>query len=192
MIGTLALAGIFPFAGFWSKDEILADAFLKGVEDGGLVGAGAFIALGMLLIAAGFTAFYMWRQMELVFYGDHRHDAAAHAPESAPSMILPLLVLAFFSLTIGFMNTPSGIGLAWIAGGAHRFADWIIVSVQHAHVGVFLPAAGVGCAFRWDRRDLVGALHLWRWQGIRRWHRRAPKDCVRARLPIVQRTPVLG
>lgn len=139
LIGTLALAGIFPFAGFWSKDEILADAFLKGVEDGGLVGAGAFIALGMLLIAAGFTAFYMWRQMELVFYGDHRHDAAAHAPESAPSMILPLLVLAFFSLTIGFMNTPSGIGLAWIAGGAHRFADWIIVSVQHAHVGVFLP-----------------------------------------------------
>jgi len=72
MIGTLALAGIFPFAGFWSKDEILADAFNEG-----------FTAVYWLLtIAAFFTAFYMGRQIWMVFFGEPRHAAAAHAEES--------------------------------------------------------------------------------------------------------------
>ena len=107
LIGTLALAGIIPFAGFWSKDEILADSWLAGLHGKDLYQQfGGYIALAMLLLAATFTAFYMWRQMELVFYGRTRSQAAGHAPESVASMTVPLLILALFSVFIGFVNTP--------------------------------------------------------------------------------------
>lgn len=73
LIGTLALAGIFPFAGFWSKDEILLDAWYVGFVENELQG---LIAFGILLVAAGFTAFYMWRQIVLVFFDEPRSEAA--------------------------------------------------------------------------------------------------------------------
>src|SRR5512139_2363336 len=87
MIGTLALAGIVPFAGFWSKDEILLDASLhyQGVY-------------WLLTIAAFFTAFYMGRQIWMVFFGEPRHEAAAHAEESPPVITVPLMILAALSL----------------------------------------------------------------------------------------------
>jgi NADH-quinone oxidoreductase subunit L len=151
LMGTLALAGIFPFAGFWSKDEILAEAWLYGLQPStgsNLQSLAAFIVLPILLVAAGFTAFYMWRQMELVFFGEPRTPAAEHTPESVPAMTIPLVVLAFFAVFIGFMNTPSGIGLAWLFG-EHRFTDWLEFSVVNAHPGTFLfllaiVALGVG------------------------------------------------
>lgn len=108
LIGTFALAGLWPFAGFWSKDEILADAWLVGFEKGNLKG---FIALGLLIAAAGFTAFYMWRQIEMVFHGKPRTEAAEQASESGPAMTTPLIILAFFSLFIGFINIPTGAGI---------------------------------------------------------------------------------
>jgi NADH-quinone oxidoreductase subunit L len=103
LIGTLALAGIFPFAGFWSKDEILADAWYEGFELNELSG---FIAFGVLLVAAAFTAFYMWRQIVLVFFDEARSEAAEQAPESNGAMLLPLLILAIFTLIIGLINVP--------------------------------------------------------------------------------------
>ncbi len=134
VIGTLALAGIFPFAGFWSKDEILADSWLSGITEGNL---GGYIALGVLLIAAAFTAFYMWRQVVLVFHGSPRTEAADHAHESAPTMTIPLIVLAFFSVTAGFFNVPEGaLGLDSIFG-AHRFTTWLEQSVLYAHAATF-------------------------------------------------------
>ncbi|MBE2270316.1 MAG: hypothetical protein IAE80_18920 [Anaerolinea sp.] len=146
VIGTLALAGIFPFAGFWSKDEILADSWAAGWLEGNL---GGYIALGGLLLAAGFTAFYMWRQVTLVFHGQPRTEAADHAPESVPSMTIPLLVLAFFSVVAGFFNVPSGLlGLDGIFG-AHRFTDWLGQTVQNAHAGEFnlvIALAALGLA----------------------------------------------
>ncbi len=108
LIGTLALAGIWPLAGFWSKDEILADAWLVGFEKGELKG---FIALGLLIAAAGFTAFYMWRQIEMVFHGKARSEAAEHASENGPAIVNPLIILAFFSVVIGFINIPTGAGI---------------------------------------------------------------------------------
>lgn len=108
LIGTFALAGLWPFAGFWSKDEILADAWLVGFEKGNLKG---FIALGLLIAAAGFTAFYMWRQIEMVFHGKARTEASEQASENPPAMILPLVILAFFSFIIGFINIPTGAGI---------------------------------------------------------------------------------
>lgn len=130
LIGTLALVGIWPFAGFWSKDEILADAWMVGFEKGRLEG---YLTLGLLLLAAAFTAFYMWRQVKMVFHGTARTEAAAHAPESVPSMTIPLVVLAVFSVFIGFINIPSGAGVLHLGMegifGKHALADFIEHSV---------------------------------------------------------------
>jgi NADH-quinone oxidoreductase subunit L len=99
LIGALALTGIPVFAGFWSKDEILAEAFHAGV-DGRLPIAAIVWLLGTL--GAFLTAFYMARQVCMVFGGKPRTEAAQHAPESEPAMIYPLLVLAVFATLLGF------------------------------------------------------------------------------------------
>jgi NADH-quinone oxidoreductase subunit L len=149
LIGTLALAGIIPFAGFWSKDEILADSWLAGLfGQGALHQLSGYIALGVLLAAAGFTAFYMWRQMELVFYGEPRTEAARHAPESVPSMTIPLVILAFFSVVIGFINTPKQFPVLpdiFGAGELVHFLEWSVANV-HPYMpqgGVFNPLIAV-------------------------------------------------
>jgi NADH-quinone oxidoreductase subunit L len=104
VIGALALAGIFPLAGFWSKDEILAEASHLHPQ-----------AYWLLTIAAFFTAFYMGRQIWLVFFGTPRSEAAAHAQESPRLMTIPLIILAALSLLGGFMNLP----------GVHTFGHWL-------------------------------------------------------------------
>lgn len=141
LIGTLALAGIFPFAGFWSKDEILADSWLAGLMDNKI---GGYIAFGLLILAAAFTAFYMWRQMELVFFGQPRTEAADHAPESAPVMAIPLIILGILSIFGGFLNTPSNVlGLDNIFG-AHRFSTFLEYSVVNLHTAEFQPLIALG------------------------------------------------
>ncbi len=137
LAGTLALAGIFPFAGFWSKDEILASSWLRGLfgADNNLAG---FIALAGLIIAAVFTAFYMWRQVEMVFHGDPRTEAANRAPESVWTMTVPLLILALLSLLVGFINTPNFIIFKNIFG-EERFTQWLEHSVLNAHGVEFQP-----------------------------------------------------
>ncbi|NDJ59670.1 MAG: hypothetical protein GYB67_01015 [Chloroflexi bacterium] len=136
IFGTLALAGIFPFAGFWSKDEILADSWIAGLTAGGLTSLGGFIALVGLLIAAGFTAFYMWRQIIMVFHGQPRTDAARNAPESVRTMTYPLIVLAACSLLIGFINVPD-IFLFNSIFIPHELTHWLENSVLHAHAAEF-------------------------------------------------------
>lgn len=147
LIGTLALAGIFPFAGFWSKDEILADAWYEGFELNELSG---FFAFGVLLVAAAFTAFYMWRQIVLVFLDQPRSDAAEQAPESNGAMLLPLLILALFTLIIGFINVPKATP---IFDGIYQpyefkhFLEHSLVSVSRGHVLDFnLSIAGIALA----------------------------------------------
>jgi NADH-quinone oxidoreductase subunit L len=95
-IGGLALAG-FPLftAGFWSKDEIFADAFKH-----------APIAFTALALAALLTAFYTMRQITMTFLGKPRTKEAEHAVESKWTMTLPLVILAFFSVTIGWSGIP--------------------------------------------------------------------------------------
>ena len=106
MIGTLALAGIVPFAGFWSKDEILLDASLHFP-----------LIYWLLSIAAFFTAFYMGRQIWMVFFGEPRHEAAAHAEESPRVITVPLMVLAFLSVVGGALNLPFE--------GFHNLGHWL-------------------------------------------------------------------
>jgi NADH-quinone oxidoreductase subunit L len=95
-VGALALAGIVPLAGFWSKDEILAH--------GGEHNLGVYL---ILTLAAFCTAFYMGRQLQMVFFGKPRHEAAEHAHESPPVMTIPLWILAVLSIIGGFLlNLP--------------------------------------------------------------------------------------
>ncbi len=97
LAGGLALSG-FPLitAGFWSKDEILSGAF-----NGGFI-----IVFVVLALAALLTAFYTMRQISLVFFGKPRTTAAAHAHETKWTMTFPLAVLAFFSITAGWVGIP--------------------------------------------------------------------------------------
>ncbi len=116
VVGALALSGIFPLAGFWSKDEILADAYQK------------FPAVfWLLLIAAFFTAFYMGRQIWMVFFGEPRHEAAAHAEESKPVITVPLIILAVLSVLGGLLNLP----------GLHSLTLWLEHSIQGVEAGQF-------------------------------------------------------
>ena len=107
LVGTLAISGIPPFAGFFSKDEILAHAFAASP---------AMYVIGV--ITAMFTSFYMFRLLYLTFYGKFRgtHEQEHHLHESPPSMTIPLIVLAILSLVGGFINIPESLGgHQWLA-----------------------------------------------------------------------------
>jgi NADH-quinone oxidoreductase subunit L len=115
LIGALALAGLPPLAGFFSKDEILADASKEST-----------VVYILLAVAAVFTAFYMGRQILMVFFGKARSEAAEHATENPPVMTVPLMVLAGLSIFGGALNLP----------GVHALTDWLEHSI-HTHVTKF-------------------------------------------------------
>jgi len=98
LIGALALSGIPPFAGFWSKDEILLGAY----HSGNMV----LFALGLL--AAFCTAFYIFRVFFMTFTGQFRGDKEVyeHAHDPGPIMTIPLVLLAIMATTVGFLNSP--------------------------------------------------------------------------------------
>ncbi|HUF39639.1 MAG TPA: proton-conducting transporter membrane subunit, partial [Anaerolineales bacterium] len=125
--GMLALSGLPPFAGFWSKDEILADASHAYPQ--------AYI---LLTIAAFFTAFYMGRQIWLVFFGAPRSHAAEAAKESPPLVTVPLIVLALLSITGGFINFPEITPAMHEWPFVHAFGHWLEHTLGHAaHIGEF-------------------------------------------------------
>ena len=109
LFGTLAIAGIFPFAGFFSKDEILYYALQKNM---------VFWIMGA--VAAVMTSFYMFRSVFMTFYGKSRvePDVAHHLHESPPLMTVPLMILAFLSLVGGFVGIP-------VIEGAQRFSNFL-------------------------------------------------------------------
>jgi NADH-quinone oxidoreductase subunit L len=106
LLATLAIAGIPPFAGFFSKDEILWKAFSQGSAFLWFLGA-----LGALM-----TAFYMFRAVYLTFYGKERFDSAHHPPhEVGAPMWIPLVVLAGLSVVAGFLGSPTKALDSWLA-----------------------------------------------------------------------------
>jgi len=116
LIGGMALSG-FPFvtAGFWSKDEIFADAFAHG----------HFAVLITLALAAFLTAFYTMRQIMLTFGGEPRTKEAEFAQETPWTMTVPLIILAVFAVAVGWVGIPNdflGLDLGeinWIHGVAY-------------------------------------------------------------------------
>ncbi len=132
----LAICGIFPFAGFFSKDEILA--FAWSAEGQGWIPIYGEILWVVLTVAALGTAFYMSRLYFLAFWGECRADeeTKSHIHESPWSMVGPLLILAVFSLGIGF------IGMPHIGGLPNALEAWLSASVaqpemveQYASIG---------------------------------------------------------
>jgi NADH-quinone oxidoreductase subunit L len=127
LIGALALAGIFPLAGFWSKDEILAVASVINPA-----------VYWILVVAAFFTAFYMGRQVFMVFFGESRSEPSTHAKESPALMTIPLIVLAFLSIVGGFLNFPTTL----------TFGTWLEHTIQVAGEALGEHAAA-GSEFNW-------------------------------------------
>jgi NADH-quinone oxidoreductase subunit L len=108
LAATLAISGIPIFAGFFSKDEILAKAFAAASTD--LHGFGSIYRVLWILgmVGALLTAFYMFRAVYLTFHGEFRggDEAEAHLHESPPSMTAPLVILGFLSVVGGFLGFP--------------------------------------------------------------------------------------
>jgi NADH-quinone oxidoreductase subunit L len=159
IIGWLAIAGIFPFAGFWSKDEILLAASEK---------SWALWAVGA--VTAGMTAYYMTRQVRLVFYGEGRWqnpddtDAGheVHPHESPPTMWIPLVTLAVLSVVGGLLNLPFNDDVAFL----HHWLEPVLGGNLHeldvdgagklilALVALAIAVAGVLVGWRaWRRSD---------------------------------------
>jgi NADH-quinone oxidoreductase subunit L len=117
-VATLAIAGIFPFAGFFSKDEILWEAWTNGHTT----------VWTLLTLAAGVTAFYMTRLVWLTFFGRYRGDGHRwdEAHESPASMTVPLVILAALSLAGGWVGIPAVLSAGAIPNVFH---DWLAPAV---------------------------------------------------------------
>jgi NADH-quinone oxidoreductase subunit L len=183
LIGSLAISGIPPLAGFFSKDEILGEAFKLGFP--WVWAIGLFVAL--------LTAFYMFRLMGLTFWGESRVDPHVEPKihESPPVMTWPLILLAIPSALLGlFLGLPLGASVlhGWlepIFGESvellhHAEAEYQLFGIDGALIGASVAVAAIGIAVAWR---LFGA----ELPGIRL---RPRPDAVRstsARLPFLYR-----
>ena len=107
LVAAAANAGVIPLAGFWSKDEIIGNAILRG----------NFIVGGLLLLGSFLTAFYMFRLVFTVFHGQNNVPKDVHPHESRPLMAWPLIILAVPAALIGFVGVPPDAGIF------HRFIE---------------------------------------------------------------------
>ncbi|MGE0135300.1 MAG: NADH-quinone oxidoreductase subunit L [Dehalococcoidia bacterium] len=159
MIGSLALAGIIPLAGFWSKDEILHVSLNEG----------SLPVYVVLAATAVLTAIYTTRLVLLTFFGEPRdHHAYDHAHESPRIMTVPLLILSVLAVVAGFVIFSSvGKGLGF-AGGVGE-----VVYTEHAHVFEFdapfalgatlsaLFGIGIGLVYWWGRAERAERARSW-------------------------------
>ena len=161
VIGSLSLVGIFPLAGFWSKDEILLHAW-KG--DGSVAG----IVFWLLMISVFLTAVYSFRMIYMTFHGEFKGGVereqeewapgstvggshAVHLAESPVIMVLPMLVLAVGAVVSGYLANPLGFGDKFIGIDAHWFSNFVTLPGLHtekfslslAVISVIVGAAGI-------------------------------------------------
>jgi NADH-quinone oxidoreductase subunit L len=146
LAATLAIAGIFPLAGFFSKDMIL----------GSVAASGHWLLYLVGLVTAGLTAFYMFRLVSMTFFGKTRGHGE-HAHESPATMTVPLWVLAFFSVVAGLVGVPAALG------GSDKIGRFLEASVAHPEIhelshgleiglmvlSLAVAVAGLGAAWRW-------------------------------------------
>jgi NADH-quinone oxidoreductase subunit L len=165
LIGCLALAGVVPFAGFFSKDEILAAVHHGSASGSYAIAYEVLYYLGLL--TALMTAFYTFRAYLLTFHGEERipPEAGHHAHESPPRMTMPLLVLAFCSAIVGLYYWASGDfaeflhetpSLAYAAHHEAAHAGAHAAEGSHlmvAAVSTVVALAGIGLALLFYRED---------------------------------------
>ena len=149
VIGTLAIAGIWPLAGFFSKDEILL----------GTLAAGRPVLFALGLFTALLTAFYMARLLFLTFFGHFRggHEAEHHVHESPWTMLVPLVLLAVGSAAGGFVKIPDVVRPVFrLAPEASFHLDWLPwVATVSALAGIWLAYL-----FYIEQPDLPGRLRV--------------------------------
>ena len=162
VIGTLALVAVPPFAGFWSKDEILAGA----QQLGGPGGYPLMMVMGTL--GAALTGAYMTRVIWYVFFGERRGKSATHdMHENGPRIVIPLIILAGFATLAGFTNLPDTGALSFVPESlALRFEHFVeptagyfpgeLPSFGHPEFNILLAVistavglAGVVVAYLW-------------------------------------------
>jgi NADH-quinone oxidoreductase subunit L len=151
-MANLAIAGIPPFSGFFSKDEILAHTYAENK-----------VAFVLLLVTAGITAFYMFRLFFLVFYNEYRGKLSSEKIHDAPaSMAIPLIILALLSVIGGFIGIPEVFHaphllaeflapvlkpsevLATVGGKSHHLGhseEWMVMGLS-----VLVALSGIGIA----------------------------------------------
>ena len=148
VIAGLSLSGIFPFAGFWSKDAIVASAYEEHY----------YVLFGMALITVFLTAFYIFRAIFLAFTGEPRTEGAGAAIESPGIMTGPMLILAFLSVVSGWVGIPEGFGLPIRDYFSHfvepsEFARQTLNIEEHAFsfafagISVLVGGAGIALAY---------------------------------------------
>jgi NADH-quinone oxidoreductase subunit L len=159
-IGSLAISGIPPLSGFWSKDEILAAVFGRG---------GLWTVLwAMGIAAAALTAFYMTRMMWRTFFGEPRWSDGVEPHESPSTMTLPLVALAGLAVVAGLVNTPWRLGLehflapvftaVHLAHPPGGLTPWLLAAVA---IGVAVAGIGAGVMrYRTERSEQDGAWNL--------------------------------
>jgi NADH-quinone oxidoreductase subunit L len=163
IIGSLGLAGIFPLAGFFSKDEIIGGALRSASELGR---ASSWVVLIAATVTAFLTALYMTRAVIKTFWGTYRGQGHPH--ESPGSMVTPLWVLAFGTITVGFLGFPViGPFKSWInvPGEAHHDFEALynlILPIGATVVAVLAIWIGIQFFYRerW-RLDILGGPFGW-------------------------------
>ncbi len=146
--GYLAIIGIPPFSGFFTKDPIIEVAFDKGGTSGAILGTAA-------LIGAGITGFYMTRVMLMTFLGKRRWDDAAHPHEAPPVMTSPMIILAIGSLCAGGFLMISSRLIDFLAPltGTPPLAHGFFAPLGWISLALVLVAAGLAWAI-YGRRDV--------------------------------------
>jgi len=151
-LGWLAILGVPPFAGFWSKDKIIESAFIGEGWRPWVFGLAT-------LIGAGITAFYMSRLFFMTFHGTKRWPKEAHPHESPRTMTIPMVVLAVGSAFLGLILGPTNGILHWlepVVGGGHGEEHHpVIPATMLIVLTLLVVAAGVGLAWMRYWRDSV-------------------------------------
>jgi NADH-quinone oxidoreductase subunit L len=154
LVATVAISGLPPFSGFFSKDEILAGAYFAGKP----------VIFALLLIGSALTTFYMWRLVLLAFHGRSRvdHEVAHHVHESPSVMTIPLVILAVLAAGAGVWGLPGQHGTALsrflapvlagdhAAGAGHHGPSWALMVTS-----VVASLAGLAVAWQLYLRGRV-------------------------------------
>jgi NADH-quinone oxidoreductase subunit L len=153
-LGWLAILGVPPFAGFWSKDKIIEAAFIGE-------GWRPWVFGFATLIGAGVTAFYMSRLFFMTFHGQKRWPKEAHPHESPRSMTVPMVILAAGSAFMGLILGPTGAIQSWLEPvvGVHAEGENPVIAVPVLMtLTLLVVAAGLGLAWMRYWRDEVPAV----------------------------------